>query len=52
MAGLHRIRFIPQTLYVYNQESPYNDAKLRCPQQMFYTDHLAKKDQYPYMENF
>lgn len=51
MAGFHRIQFIPQTLYVYNQETPFNDAKVRGRQQMDYTDYIADRPHYPYMES-
>lgn len=50
MAGYERVKFIPEILYVYNQETPYNDSKVRCMEQMAFTQYLASKPQYPYIE--
>lgn len=50
MAGFDRIRFIPFTLLVYNQETPFNDAKLYLKQQMYYTDYIAAMPAYSYRE--
>lgn len=52
MAGFERVKFIHELLYVYNQETPYNDSKMRSMEQMKYTDYLASKPQYPYRETF
>jgi glycosyltransferase involved in cell wall biosynthesis len=48
MAGFKRYKFIPEILYVYNQETPFNDAKLRLQEQMFFTDYIAAKSPYKY----
>jgi len=50
MAGYDRIKFIPEKLYVYNMENPCNDAKMRVRQQMFYTEYIARKAPYGYLE--
>ena len=52
ISGLHRIKFIPEILYVYNQITPSNDSKLRLKEQMFLTDWLAAKPPYSYRETF
>lgn len=52
MAGFDRVRFIPQVLYVYNQETPHNDMKLRVREQMAFTQYLASKSPYKYRETF
>jgi len=51
MAGYDRIKFIPEHIYTYNQETPFNDAKERGKQQMYYTDYIAAQPQYKYKEN-
>lgn len=48
MAGVHRVRFIPEVLYNYNQETPFNDAKVRLREQMVLTDYQASLTPYPY----
>lgn len=52
MAGLHRIKFIPETLYVYNEETPFNDKKKQLLEQMMLTDYIAAQKPYEYVENF
>ena len=49
--GFHRIKFIPEILYVYNQETPFNDGKLYLQEQMRLTDYIAALPPYPYIEN-
>lgn len=49
--GFDRIKFIPEHIYTYNQETPFNDAKERGRQQMYYTDYIAAQPQYQYKEN-
>lgn len=48
MAGFDRIKYIPEHIYTYNQETPFNDCKERCKQQMYYTDYIASRPQYQY----
>lgn len=48
MAGISRVRYIPEVLYNYNQETPFNDSKVRLQQQMNYADYIAAKPPYPY----
>ena len=52
MAGINRVQFIPDILYVYNQETPFGDAHVHLREQMFYTDYIAAKPPYSYRENF
>lgn len=51
MSGYHRIKFIKEHIYTYNQETPFNDAKVRGKQQMYYTDYIAAQPQYKYKDN-
>lgn len=52
MAGLDRIQFIPDILYVYNQETQHNDYKTKLKKQMAYTDYIANLPSYALRENF
>jgi glycosyltransferase involved in cell wall biosynthesis len=51
MSGMHRVQFIPERIYVYNQESPYNDGKMRLQEQMQFADYFAAKQPYKYNTN-
>lgn len=51
-AGYNRSAYIPDILYVYNQEHPFNDSKMRLREQMFYTDFIAARPPYQYREVF
>jgi len=52
MAGFNRTQFVPEKLYVYNQETPHNDHKLQLQKQMFYERYLVdSKVPYTYTEN-
>lgn len=52
MAGLKRIKFIPEILYIYNQETAYNDEKLIIQQQRGVASYIAGKSPYAYKESF
>ncbi len=52
MAGRTRVEYIPEILYVYNEETPHNDKKERLQEQMALTDYIAAKRPYEYRENF
>lgn len=52
MAGLERMQFIPDILYVYNLETPHNDCKTKLKKQMTYTNHIAHSQPYSYRETF
>ena len=52
MAGYNRILHIPEILYIYNQETQFNDSKIHVREQMFNTDYLAGKKSYAYKEVF
>ena len=52
MAGVRRVKFIPEVLYNYNQETPYNDAKVRLEEQCRLTDYIARLQPYKYVEEF
>lgn len=52
MAGQDRVKFIPELIYSYNQESPYNDSKMRLMEQMHYADYYAAKPPYTLREEF
>lgn len=51
LSGYNRVKFIPELLYVYNQETPYNDGKMRLKEQMLFADYFAAKKPYDYLEN-
>jgi glycosyltransferase involved in cell wall biosynthesis len=52
MAGFHRISYVPEKVYVYNQETPYSDEKIKYQQQIFFTKYVSHKPQYQYVESF
>lgn len=52
MAGINRIKFIPEVLYVYNEETPFNDKKKHLIEQMMVTDYIARQKPYDYVETF
>ena len=41
MATYKRVKFVPDILYVYNQETPYGDGHMRLREQMYLTDYIA-----------
>jgi len=51
MAGFERIAYIPERIYVYNQETPFSDEKTKYQQQIFFTKYVANKPQYQYAED-
>jgi glycosyltransferase involved in cell wall biosynthesis len=50
MAGPNRVKFVYERVYTYNQETPYNDSKMRLREQMFFADFFAAKKPYEYKE--
>lgn len=52
MAGFERIKFIPELLYCYNEETPHNDKKEHLKEQMAMTDYIAARSPYDYRESF
>lgn len=52
MAGKSRVAYIPEILYVYNEETPHNDKKRHLLDQMILTDYIAAKRPYEYRETF
>lgn len=50
MAGYDRIKFIPERIYVYNQENPHGDSIANVLPQMYFTDYIAAKPPYEYKE--
>lgn len=50
MAGYSRTKWIKDRIYVYNQETPNNDAKLYLRQQMFFTNYMAAMPPYKLVE--
>lgn len=51
MSGYRRTKWIPDRIYVYNQETPFNDAKLFLREQMFFTNYIAAMPPYQYRED-
>lgn len=52
MSGYSRVKFIPHTLYVNNQDGVHHDNKDRLREQMQFTDYIASRPQYLYREDF
>lgn len=52
MAGFHRVKYIPERIYVYNRETPFNDEKLRSPEQQNFHRYIQNKQPYKYRETF
>lgn len=52
MAGFHRVKYIPDRIYVYNRETPFSDEKIRSPEQQNYHRYLQNKKPYQYREDF
>ncbi|RKY78381.1 hypothetical protein DRQ07_07675 [candidate division KSB1 bacterium] len=51
MAGYHRVKFIPEILYVYNQETPFNDEKKKFQEQKAAESKLRNSEPYKFLEN-
>jgi len=51
IAGQHRIQYIHELIYTYNQETPDNDHKVHLQEQMSTADYIAAKKPYDYIEN-
>lgn len=49
MAGQNRVKFVPEKIYVYNQESPYNDNKMRIKEQLQFAYYFIAKRPYQYI---
>lgn len=48
MAGIGRIRHIPEPLYVYNKETPFSDDKLRLEEQRKNKEYICNMKPYQY----
>jgi len=51
MAGVHRVRYIPEVLYNYNQETPFNDSKMRLQEQVSLAVYQSRLAPYPYAQD-
>lgn len=52
MAGQDRVKYVFERIYTYNQESPYNDHKMRLKEQKVFADYFVNKTPYQYQEAF
>lgn len=52
MAGFKRIKFIPEILYIYNQETPFNDEKVIHSEQREKDKKIRSLTPYSYREEF
>ena len=52
MAGYSRVQFIPEVLHVYNQESPFNDEKLRKEKQLQVGIEIQNREPYRLKAHF
>lgn len=50
LSGQKRVKYVNERIYVYNQESPYNDGKVRLMDQMQFANYFAAKKSYEYQE--
>jgi len=50
MAGLERVKFIPEILLVYNRESAYSDSKVNRKNQIAMANEIRAKKPYQYKE--
>ncbi len=50
MAGQDRVKYVFERIYTYNQESPYNDHKMRLKEQKLFADYFVNKTPYQYQE--
>jgi len=51
LSGPNRVAYVSEKIYTYNQETPYNDSKMRLQEQMRYADEIASKSPYQYNSN-
>jgi glycosyltransferase involved in cell wall biosynthesis len=51
MAGKDRVQYVSERIYTYNQETPYNDYKLRLKDQESTADYINSMLPYSYIEN-
>lgn len=49
VCGFSRVQYIPERIYTYNQETPYNDGKMRLQEQMKTADYIAGKQPYSFV---
>lgn len=52
MAGQHRVQFISELIYVYNQETPYNGHKLKSDKQTQSAEYTRNRTPYIYQDKF
>jgi len=52
LSGKNRVQYIPEQIYTYNQETPFNDHKLRLREQMDMTDYIAGMAPYECVRDF
>jgi len=48
MAGPNRVQYVSERVYTYNQETPFNDGKVRLREQMRTSSYIAKRPPYIY----
>lgn len=51
IAGQGRVQFIPEKIYVYNRETPYNDCKMRLTEQTRVANYIRAKTPYSYLKD-
>jgi glycosyltransferase involved in cell wall biosynthesis len=52
MCGPNRVKYISERVYTYNQETPFNDGKIRLKEQMDTSKYIANKPAYSYRPTF
>lgn len=51
MAGQNRVQYIPEKIYVYNRETPFNDKKMRLQEQLQFAKYFSSKTPYNYLKD-
>lgn len=52
MVGQDRVKFVSEKIYTYNQETPYNNHKMRSDEQRMFASYFSNKTPYQYRETF
>jgi len=52
MAGYGRVQFIPEVLYIYNQETPFGDERAKFSEQKDTEKYIKNMTPYPCLEHF
>jgi glycosyltransferase involved in cell wall biosynthesis len=51
VCGPSRVQYVSERIYTYNQETPFNDSKMRLQEQMRFADEIVAKQPYSFIDN-